>query len=75
MRGPGWREDGTKVTLYQEPSGWKHIQAAYHGITAKLDEQPGNRGLRRQAIKYCQDRLNEDLDSIEAGGEPLVSPS
>lgn len=62
------------VTRYTEPSGWRHIQAAYDGITAKLDELPQNKDLRREAIKYCQNRLKEDLDSIEAGGEPFVSP-
>lgn len=63
-----------QLTRYAEPSGWKHIQRAYDGITAKLDELPGDKKLRVDAIKYCQDRLKEDLDSIQAGGEPFVSP-
>ncbi len=62
------------VTQYTEPTGWKHIQRAYDGITAKLDELPGNQDLREEAINYCINRLKEDLKSIKKGGEPFVSP-
>lgn len=51
-------------------TGWKNIQQAYAGITAKL-KTAASKETKLEAIDYWMARLNEDRNSIASGGGPL----
>lgn len=52
-----------------DTTGWKNVQAAYSGITAKLKET-ATAATKLKAIDYWMARLNEDRASIASGGGP-----
>jgi hypothetical protein len=54
-----------------DTTGWKNIQHAYQGITAKLKDPTGKTPTKLAAIDYWMARLAEDRNSIANGGGPL----
>jgi hypothetical protein len=51
-------------------TGWRNVQYAYQGITAKLKTSASNQ-TKLAAIDYWMARLTEDRNSIASGGGPL----